>query len=51
MKELIPIQMTFLTFEDGIAETIEWYLENQDWLNNVKSGDYLEYYENMYSNR
>ncbi len=39
------------TFEDGIAETIEWYLENQDWLNNVKSGDYLEYYENMYSNR
>lgn len=39
------------TFENGIAETIEWYLNNQDWLNTVKSGDYQDYYEKMYSKK
>lgn len=39
------------TFEQGIAETIEWYLNNQAWLEQVKSGDYQQYYENMYSKK
>ena len=39
------------TFEQGIAETIEWYLSNQDWLEQVKSGDYQQYYQNMYSKK
>jgi dTDP-glucose 4,6-dehydratase len=40
-----------VTFEQGINTTIEWYLENTKWLNNVVSGDYQKYYDNMYSNR
>ena len=39
------------TFEVGIKETIQWYLDNQDWTNQVKSGQYQEYYEKMYANR
>ena len=39
------------TFEVGIKETIQWYLDNQDWTNKIKSGQYQEYYEKMYSNR
>ena len=39
------------TFEVGIEETIQWYLDNQDWTDQVKSGQYQEYYEKMYSNR
>lgn len=38
-------------FEDGIVKTIKWYLENQDWVENVVSGDYQEYYEKMYKRR
>ena len=40
-----------LTFEQGINKTIDWYLNNQDWLRNVVSGDYQSYYESMYGNR
>lgn len=39
------------TFEDGIVETIDWYLNNQDWVENVKSGGYQEYYDKMYSKK
>jgi dTDP-glucose 4,6-dehydratase len=39
------------TFEVGIQETIQWYLDNQEWTDQVKSGQYQEYYEKMYSNR
>lgn len=39
------------TFETGIVETINWYLDNQEWIANVKSGQYQEYYEKMYANR
>ena len=39
------------TFETGIIETINWYIENQDWIENVKSGEYQEYYEKMYKDR
>lgn len=37
-----------LQFEEGIEKTVRWYLDNQDWLDNVTSGEYLRYYEEMY---
>lgn len=37
-------------FETGIRKTIKWYLENQDWVNEVASGEYQKYYEKMYKN-
>ena len=40
-----------LQFEEGIEKTVRWYLDNQDWLDGVTSGDYLKYYDNMYSGR
>ena len=39
------------TFEVGIVKTIEWYLENQTWMDRVTSGEYQKYYEEMYKNR
>ena len=36
------------TFEQGIAETIQWYLNNKNWLEKITSGDYMKYYEKMY---
>ena len=38
-------------FADGIVKTIRWNLENQDWIEQVTSGDYQQYYEQMYGNR
>ena len=38
-------------FEDGIAKTIEWYLANNDWWQEIISGEYQKYYEKMYGNR
>ena len=38
-------------FADGIVKTIRWNLEHQDWVNEVTSGDYQKYYEQMYGNR
>lgn len=40
-----------LTFEQGIVKTIDWYLENEKWLNNVTSGNYQKYYDEMYCDR
>lgn len=40
-----------VTFEEGLAQTIDWYLENTEWLNNITSGNYAKYYESMYANR
>ena len=40
-----------LQFEEGIEKTVKWYLDNQEWLDNVTSGDYQKYYDSMYSNR
>ncbi len=40
-----------LQFEEGISLTIDWYLENQEWLDNVTSGNYQKYYDNMYTDR
>ena len=38
-----------VTFEEGLAKTIDWYLENENWLNAVTSGAYQDYYNKMYS--
>ena len=40
-----------LQFEEGIERTVRWYLENQEWLDNITSGDYEKYYDDMYKNR
>jgi dTDP-glucose 4,6-dehydratase len=37
------------TFEEGIEETIQWYLDNTEWIENIISGDYAKYYDRMYS--
>lgn len=39
------------TFEVGLEKTVDWYLENQEWLKNVTSGHYLQYYTTMYQDR
>lgn len=39
------------SFDVGIEQTIQWYLDNQNWTNQIKSGEYKEYYEKMYSCR
>ena len=38
-------------FEDGIKKTVDWYLNNRSWWENIRSGDYMKYYEKMYGNR
>ncbi|MBL0234346.1 MAG: dTDP-glucose 4,6-dehydratase [Chitinophagaceae bacterium] len=38
-----------VTFEEGLSNTIDWYLENKDWLSNVTSGAYTQYYEKQYA--
>lgn len=40
-----------LQFEEGLEKTVKWYLDNQDWLDSVTSGEYQKYYESMYSDR
>lgn len=40
-----------ITFEDGLEKTVDWYLENQDWVEKVTSGEYQTYYSAMYNNR
>ena len=40
-----------LQFEEGIEKTVRWYLDNQAWMDNVTSGDYQRYYDEMYKNR
>ena len=40
-----------LQFEEGIEKTVRWYLENQDWMDRVTSGEYEKYYEQMYAGR
>ena len=40
-----------LQFEEGIEKTVRWYLDNQEWMDNITSGDYEKYYEEMYKGR
>jgi len=41
--------MPSLQFEEGLSKTIDWYLENKSWIDNVTSGDYQKYYQEQYS--
>lgn len=40
-----------LQFEEGIEKTVRWYLDNQQWMDNITSGEYEKYYEDMYCKR
>ena len=40
-----------LQFEEGIERTVRWYLDNEEWLENVTSGDYQDYYDKMYNHK
>jgi len=40
-----------LQFEEGLEKTVEWFLSNEEWLNNVTSGEYKKYYEEQYTKR
>ena len=40
-----------ITFEEGLAKTVEWYLSNPEWIDKVTSGTYQDYYNTMYGNR
>lgn len=40
-----------ITFEEGLEKTVDWYLENQDWVEHITSGDYQDYYREQYQNR
>ncbi|MCM1489666.1 MAG: dTDP-glucose 4,6-dehydratase [Muribaculum sp.] len=40
-----------LQFEEGIEKTVRWYLDHQDWMDNITSGEYEKYYDDMYKNR
>ncbi len=40
-----------LQFEEGIEKTVRWYLDNQEWMDRVTSGEYEKYYEENYANR
>ena len=40
-----------LQFEEGLEKTVDWYMVNQEWMDNIINGDYKNYYENQYSNR
>ena len=39
------------SFEEGLAETVQWYTQNTEWVEDVRSGSYLSYYQQMYENR
>lgn len=41
----------FLQFEEGIERTVRWYLDNEEWVDNITSGEYERYYESMYGDR
>lgn len=40
-----------ITFEEGLEKTVDWYLANEEWLNDVTSGHYQQYYQEQYANR
>jgi dTDP-glucose 4,6-dehydratase len=40
-----------VTFEEGLAQTVDWYLENREWIETITSGDYQNYYSKMYEKR
>lgn len=40
-----------LEFEEGLEKTVDWYLSNEEWMNNVTSGGYQKYYDEQYQKR
>ena len=40
-----------VSFDEGLRDTVRWYLDNSQWLADIVSGDYMQYYDKMYSNR
>jgi dTDP-glucose 4,6-dehydratase len=40
-----------VTFEEGLSKTVDWYLNNWEWIENITSGDYQKYYSSMYENK
>ena len=40
-----------ITFEEGLEKTVEWYLDNEEWLNDVTLGHYQQYYTDQYNDR
>jgi len=40
-----------ITFEQGLEKTVDWYLANEEWLHNITSGHYKDYYKEQYANR
>ena len=40
-----------IKFEEGLSKTVDWYLENSDWVEQVTSGSYKDYYDQMYGDR
>ena len=51
LKETSFSGRPIVPFEEGLALTIGWYQENQDWVKRVRSGEYQNYYESNYANR
>ncbi len=43
--------MPSVTFEEGLSKTVDWYLANGEWLRQVTSGDYMQYYREQYEER
>ena len=39
-----------IEIDAGLMKTVQWYVKNKDWLNNVTSGEYIHYYKKMYNN-
>lgn len=40
-----------IPFEQGLQETVDWYLQHEEWINRIRSGDYRDYYDQQYRNR
>ncbi len=40
-----------LQFEEGLEKTVDWYLSNEDWINDITSGKYQKYYDDQYAKR
>ena len=45
------IDKTIFDDEEGIEKTVRWYLDHQDWMDNITSGEYEKYYEEMYKDK
>ena len=50
-KDEVALKIMLQIFEKGLEDTVDWYLNNSEWVEKVTSGAYKEYYENMYSDR